>query len=301
MANGLVVVFGAAGHVGGVIADRLLKAGRRVRVGGRSVGRLEALARRGAEAVAADVTDGAAVRRALEGAEAAFVLSPPPGVTTGIRALQDRVAQLIGDGLEAARVPFAVALSSIGAELSQGNGPIAGLHVLEERLRRIAGLRTLSLRAGYFFENTLGSIAMIKATGAMGGPIRPDLPVACIASRDIGEAAASRLQALDWQGFEALELQGERHLTQTEVASALGRAIGKPDLTYRAFPYPDAEKGMIQAGLPPELAALYVEMARGFNEGRLRPLQPRSASTTTATSIESWAAEVFAPAYRHEG
>jgi len=47
-----------------------------------------------------------------------------------------------------------------------------------------------------------------------------------------------------------------------------------------------------------ELAASYVELARGLNEGRIRPTQPRSAATATPTSIEAWARDVFAPAYR---
>ena len=99
-------------------------------------------------------------------------------------------------------------------------------------------------------------------------------------------------------GHEVLELQGQRDLTPAECAAVLGKAIGRPDLKYVAFPYPDAEKGMIKAGVSPEMAALYIEMSKGFNEGRLRPLAPRSASTTTPTSLEAWAAEVFAPAFR---
>jgi hypothetical protein len=84
----------------------------------------------------------------------------------------------------------------------------------------------------------------------------------------------------------------------SEVATALGKAIGKPDLGYVQFPYADAEKGMVAAGLPQEMAALYAEMSKGFNDGHLRATQPREAATTTTTSIEKWAAAVFAPAFR---
>lgn len=301
MADTLYVIFGASGHVGGLAAARLLEAGKKVRVVARKADGLRAHAARGAEVATGSVEDPAFVRRALDGAGAALVLVPPPATATGIRAWQDRVAGIVGDALEAARVPRAVALSSIGADVPGGTGPIAGLHVLEERLDRIAGLDALHLRPGYFLENHLGAIGMIRGTGGNGGALRPDLGMAQVATRDIGEVAARRLLALDWKRGEVQELQGERDLTMAEVTTALGKAIGKPELRYVQFPYGDAEKGMVQAGLPAELAALYVEMARAFNEGRARSTQPRSPATTTPTSVERFATEVFAPAWRAAG
>lgn len=297
MADTLYVVLGASGHVGGTIAERLLDAKKKVRVCARSADKLKGFAGRGAEVVTGSIDDPAFLKRAFQGAAAAFVLLPP-NLAPGIRAWQDRTAAAIGDALEAAKVARSVTLSSIGADQPGGSGPIAGLHVLERRLDGTRGLAPLHLRPGYFLENHLASIGMIKGMGALGGALRGDLKMAQIATRDIGEAAARRLLALDWTGRAVQELQGQRDLTMTEVAAALGKAVGKPDLRYVQFPYPDAEKGMVAAGLPQEMAALYAEMAKGFNDGHLRATQPRSAATTTPTSIEKWAAEVFAPAYR---
>jgi len=41
-----------------------------------------------------------------------------------------------------------------------------------------------------------------------------------------------------------------------------------------------------------------MDMARGFNDGRVKATQPRTPASTTPTSIERWAADVFAPAFR---
>jgi uncharacterized protein YbjT (DUF2867 family) len=291
------VVFGATGHVGGIVAARLLEAGKRVKAVARTAEKLKALAGRGAEVAAGSVDDPAFVRRTLEGAEAAFVLLPP-NFAPGIRAFQDRTAAVLGDALEAARVPYSLSLSSIGADQPAGNGPIAGLHVLEQRLDRIPNHSPLHLRPGYFFENHLGSIGMIKSMGLVGSALRGELKMAQIASKDIGEAAARRLRALDWKGRNVQELQGERDLTMAEAAAIIGKAIGNPALKYVQFPYPDALQGMVKMGLPQEMAALYVDMAKGFNEGIARPTQPRSAATTTPTSFEQFVAEVFAPAFK---
>jgi uncharacterized protein YbjT (DUF2867 family) len=296
MARNVNVVLGATGHVGSVIAARLLDAGEKVRVVGRSTEKLAAFVRRGAEAAAGTVEDEAFLRRAFDGARAAFVMLPPY-TGSGIRSWQDRTAANLAGALSAARVPYAVVLSSIGADLRDGNGPVAGLHVLEQRLDLIGGLSSLHLRPGYFFENNLGMIGMLRSMGTLGGALRADLKMAQIASRDIGEVAARRLRELGWTGHTVEELHGERDLTMAEVATALGTAIGKPDLRYVQSPYPDAQKGMVQGGLPEELAALYVDMAKGFNEGRVRPAQPRTPASTTPTSIERWAVEIFAPVF----
>lgn len=293
----LYVVLGASGHVGEVAAGRLLEGGKKVRAVARHPERLAALAKRGAEVAGGSIDDDAFLRRALEGARAAFVLLPP-NLSPGIRAWQDRTAARLGDALEAARVPYAVTLSSIGAQLPAGNGPIAGLHALEQRLDRVPGLSPLHLRPGFFFENHLPWVGMIRGLGMVGSALRADLPIAQIATRDIGEVAARRLLALDWKGRLVQELQGARALTMADAAAILGKAIGKPDLRYVQFPYPDALKGMVQVGLPEEMAALYVEMSRGFNEGHVVMTQPRSAATTTPTTLERWAEEVFAPAFR---
>jgi uncharacterized protein YbjT (DUF2867 family) len=297
MADGTTVVFGATGHVGGAIADRLLAAGRKVRVVARSADRLAALGKRGAEVLAGDLTDADLARRATAGARAAFVLLPP-SFAPGFRAYQDRGIAALATALEANRVEYAVTLSSIGADQEKGGGPIIGLHLLEQRLDRIRGLQRLHLRPGYFFDNHLQAVGMVKGLGLYGSAIRADLPMTQIDPRDIGEVAARRLLALDWKEREVLELQGQRDVTMAEVTAALGKAIGKPELRYAAFPYPDARAGMIRAGLAEDMADLYLEMSAGFNDQRLRARQPRSAATTTPTSIEAWAEKVFAPAFK---
>ena len=46
-----------------------------------------------------------------------------------LRGAQNRISQAIAFGLREAPVPYVVNLSSIGAEVPYGTGPIAGLHV----------------------------------------------------------------------------------------------------------------------------------------------------------------------------
>src|SRR6185437_7393243 len=184
---------GATGNTGRVVADHLLDRCKKVRVIGRSKERLQPLVDRGAEAFVADLSDQGALTKAFTGAEGVYAMIPPNGTSQDFRSEQRRVAKAIAGALESARVKHAVALSSIGADKEAGTGPVAGLHEFEEILNRVAGLNVLHLRAGYFMENTLGQAAAIHAMGFAVGPLRGDLKLPLIATRDIGSAAAELL------------------------------------------------------------------------------------------------------------
>jgi len=93
-----------------------------------------------------------------------------------------------------------VTLSSVGADKPDKTGPVVGLHNMEKRLAQIKGLNALHLRAGYFMENTLAQTGIIKSFGMMAGPVRADVPLPMIATRDIGVAAAEALLRLDFEG-----------------------------------------------------------------------------------------------------
>ncbi len=189
----------------------------------------------------------------------------------------------------------AVLLSSLGAEAASGTGPIVGLHAIEERLKAIAGLNLLILRAGYFYENNYGSLGLIKHQGINGSAIEPDVAMPTIAAADIGWAAAEALRTGDFSGTVVRELTGPRDLTMTEVTRALGKAIGKPDLPYVRFPDDGYVEGLKGAGFAPDAARLFLEMAQAFNKGLVRA-QPGSEKVRTTTTFEAFA-DVFGQAY----
>ncbi len=121
------------------------------------------------------------------------------------------------------------------------------------------------------------------------------LKIAQIATQDIGDHAALRLVKMDFKGKEIQELLGQREISMEEATTVLGKAIGKPDLKYVQFPYPDALQAMMGMGFSKSVAESFVEMNKGFNEGIFGKPQ-RTAANTTATSIEEFATH-FAVAY----
>jgi uncharacterized protein YbjT (DUF2867 family) len=296
----MYVVTGATGNTGRVITERLLAEGQKIRAIGRNPEHLKPLAAQGAEPFVADVTNAAALTRAFTGADAVYAMIPPNVAAQDVHAYEDSVVAVIAAALEKAGVRHAVTLSSIGADKPDKTGPVVGLHHLEEALNKIDGLNVLHLRAGYFMENTLAQVGIIQTFGMTAGPLRTDLKLPLIATRDIGEVAAAALAKLDFSGHQTRELQGQRSLDMTEATAMIGKAIGKPDLRYAQLPDAQLRPALLQLGMSPNFVDLLLEMSAALNSGYMRPLEKRSPENTTPTSFETFVAEVFVPLYKQK-
>jgi uncharacterized protein YbjT (DUF2867 family) len=292
--NATYVILGASGNTGSIIAHFLLSKGKKVRVVGRDAERLQRFVRKGAEAFTADVSDAAGLTKAFSGAAAGYLMLPP--ITS--REDQEREGDAIAKAVKESGLRFAVNLSSYGAQVPEGTGPVEGLHSSEQKLNAVSGLSVLHLRAAYYMENNLAAIDMIHEMGIFGHALLPDLKMPMVTTRDVGDYAAQRLLDLDFSGRQTRELLGERDLSMAEATAVIARGIGKADLRYVQFPYDQVQQALTQEGFSPRKAAVYIDMFKAINAGVLVPLEPRSRENTTPTSFEKFVQDVFAPAYR---
>jgi uncharacterized protein YbjT (DUF2867 family) len=214
------------------------------------------------------------------------------------REEQERQSDAIAAAVKNSGLRYAVHLSSYGAHVPKGTGPVTGLHSSEQKLNGISDLNVLHLRPGYFMENNLAAIDMIRGMGMFGHALLADLKLPLIATRDVGAYAAQRLLDLDFSGRQTRELLGERDLTMTEATAVIARGIGKPDLRYEQFSYDQLQQVLTQAGFSPKKAAVYIEMFQSINAGLLAAQEPRSSQNSTPTSFEKFVQDIFAPAYR---
>jgi uncharacterized protein YbjT (DUF2867 family) len=291
--NETYVILGASGNTGSIIANSLLSAGNKVRVVGHDSGRLQRFVDKGAEAFTADMSDVAALTRAFRGTRAAYLLLPP----AKSREDQERESDAIAKAVKESGLGYAAHLSSYGAQVPEGTGPVAGLHSSEQKLNAISSLNVLHLRAAYFMENNLAAIGMIHHMGIFGNALLPDVKLPMVATRDVGNYVAQRLLDLDFSGKQTRELLGERDLSMTEASAVIARGIGRPDLRYEQVPYDRMQQVLTQLGVPPKAAAMYIEMYKAINAGVLVPLEPRSPGNSTPTSFEQFVRDVFAAAY----
>lgn len=291
----MIAILGATGNVGRKIADILIKKGEKVRLIARSGDKLRPLVGKRSEAMAGDAVDTEFLVQAFKDADAVFTLIPPNKMTGNYLEFSDRIGSSIARALEIARISHVVNLSSVGAELSSGTGPVVGLHHQEERLNRIPGLNVLHLRAACFMENLLMNTDRIRSKGVNADVITGNLQIPMIATRDIASFAAERLSKRDFTGSSVQYLLGKHDLSMNEATVTIGIKIGKPNLRYATLSYEDAERGLMAAGFSKDVSRLYSEMNKAFNDGRIAV--KRSAENTTQTSFAEFCDEVFVPRY----
>lgn len=294
----MIAIVGASGNTGSVVAESLIAHGKKVRVLGRNAGHLEKFTSQGAEAFTADATDAVSLTNAFEGAEAVYAMVPPNPSSPDFRAYQDQISDALTKAIASAAVPKAVVLSSVGADKPEKTGPVTGLHRLEEKLNGVAGLDAIYLRAGYFMENLVPQAAVIQKLGMLAGPVRADLPLPMIVTRDIGAAAAELLLKPDFTGKQPRELLGQRDVTYAQIAPIIGNAIGKPGLKYSKLPALVLRPALKQMGLSGSVANALLEMAEALNSGHMVALEPRSEGNTTPTPIETFIAKEFVPRFQ---
>ncbi len=262
----MYAIVGATGHTGNVAAQTLLSRGKKVRVVVRDTAKAKPFTALGAESAVAEVTDTAALAKAFAGAEGAYLLIPPNVQAPNFRQFQDRASRAMADAVRTAKVPHVVALSSIGADVPTGNGPIAGLYVLEQALRELAGTRSTFIRAGYFMENLGGALGMLDK-GIVPSFFPANAKLDMIATSDIGELAASLLVE-GAKETSALNFASPP-ISMNEVAAAVSRITGKP-VTVQEAPLEAVVPTFMSFGMPESLAALYREMIEGFVTGRIK-------------------------------
>lgn len=292
----MYVLLGSNGQITSQLARRLLAAGHPVRVVGRSATSLAPLAEAGAQVVVGDPADPARLVQAFTGATAAFTMIPPCYAAPVMRVAQDRIGESIARALSQVPVPRVVNLSSIGAELARGTGPIEALHAQEQRLDALPGIDLLHLRPGSFMENLLPAVQEIEATGTLPGLEAAEAPIPMVATRDIVTVAARELTQPSRRGV--VLLQAPRPVSMNEAAAAFGSVLGRPDLRYTQVE-PSAMKAVLLAqGLSADAADQLDILARWLSTAALDSATagPR---LTQPTTFEIFARESLAQAVAH--
>ncbi len=269
----MFVIAGASGKSGRVVAETLLSQGKPVRVLVRDTAKASELRSRGAEVALAPLEDTRALERALQGATGFHTLLPEDLAAADFHAHRRRMADAIAAAISASGVPHVVFLSAAAATLPDGNGPAKDLHYAEAALRAVASKLTI-IRASYFQENVLGSLAPAKHEGIYPNFLpSAEFPFPTVATRDIGQLAARCLVEPPARS-EVLDLVGPAYSVR-DMAEQLGRGLGK---SLRVVDV------LTKAGLPGPFAEAVAEMFACLASGRISPKGDRVV--TAATTLD---------------
>ncbi|WP_188197835.1 NAD(P)H-binding protein [Nonomuraea sp. SYSU D8015] len=291
-----IAVTTPSGNVGRFLVGHLVRAGVRPRLLSRHPEQAHTRWGDLVDTREVDLRDAAAVTEATHGIDALYLVVPP-GQSDDPVAAYAAIGETVAAAIAENRVPRTVLQSSVGAELRKGAGEIDGLARVEEALDRIAaadtGLAVTHLRCGYFFSNLLFELDAIRSgTVAV---LRPtDEPFPWVAPADIAMVAASLLLRPDWSGRRVQAVHGPRDLSWDQALAAVGDVLGRTIIAHRVED--EAMRATLTGlGMSEAQAEAIMGMSTGLREGFV-PEQPRTAETTTDTTLEAWALAELRPA-----
>ena len=262
------VITGSLGNISKPLAEKLVAAGHTVTVissKAEKVAKIEAL---GAKAAIGSVEDIGFLTQIFKGADAIYTMVPPNFGSGNWKQYIAGIGDNYAVAIKSSGVKNVVNLSSMGAHMQEGCGPVSGLFFVEKALNGLEDVNVKHLRPGFFYPNFMANIQMIKHMGVIGGNYGVGTKLVISHTGDIAEAAAEELLNLSFKGKSVRYVISDEKTTN-EVAAILGAAIGKPDLPWVDFKDEDSLGGMLQAGLPEDTAKNYTEMGAAMRSGEM--------------------------------
>jgi uncharacterized protein YbjT (DUF2867 family) len=187
-------------------------------------------------------------------------------------------------------------LSSIGAHMGNGAGPVDGLYDAEQKLNALPDVNAVYLRPSYFMYNLFNMIGMVKGMGIMGSNFGNDEPIALTHTADIADVALDKLLDTTILGKQIQYIASDER-SGAEIARVLGEAVGKPQTPWIVFSDEQNTQGMLQAGLNEEMATQYTKLGEAMRTGQMQADYMLNRPELGSVKLETFANQEFAPAF----
>lgn len=264
-----IIITGSLGNISKPLTRMLLKEGHEVTVISRDAAKVAPIEILGAKAAIGSVQDLEFLIKTFEGADAVYTMVPPVSYMkpdldpiAEFKTVGQNYAQAIGS----AGVKKVVNLSSWGAHRDNGTGGIVGTFYLEQVMDALpADVSIVHIRPTSFYYNLFAFIPAIKYTGKIAANYGGDDVTVLVSPEDIATAIADEMGKTITG--RSVRYVASDELTCSEVASVLGKAIGKPDMEWVRISAEEAQKNLEAVGLPSKSASLLVELQEGHHKG----------------------------------
>jgi len=283
------VIAGSLGHISKPLSQKLLANGHEVTIITSKNDNEAAINELGAKAAVGSLEDVQFLSNTFKDADAVYTMIPPNWNPTKWKDWIGSIGNNYAKAVKEAGVKYVVNLSSIGAHMPDGCGPVSGLHRVEEALNKLENVSVRHLRPAYFYHNLLAQVGMIKHANILGANFgETHFPM--VHPADIADAAAEELLNLSFTGHSVRYIVGDEK-SGADIASVIGQAINKPGLPWVVFSDGQSVEGAIQAGLNEEVAKNYTEMGSAIRSGEMFAEYRQNKPSFSKIKLEDFAKE----------
>ena len=281
----MIAVLGATGNTGRTVVKELQALGHDPLCIVRNPERARELLGAGTKIAEAELTDRAALEKALHGAESVFLV-------TGHNPQMVEQESNVLDAAAQAGSRYLVHVSAVSAVATRDSAAMVGRshYAVEEKLRR-CGIGWIILRPGLFMQNILAQSASIKNDGKIFLPFAKDLPLALTDARDTAAVGARILIDPARHAGKTYDLTGAL-TSYAAFAEDFSQTLGRK-IAYVGVTFEQAEQAMKARNMPGWLVADLLAIARfaadgAFSTENTRPITEivRRAPLTTRQFVE---------------
>ena len=293
-----IVVTGSLGNISKPLIIQLIKQGHTVTVISSSLDRKSEIEALGAKSAIGKIEDPEFVKQTFSGQEAAYCMLPPfkffDDPTLDYKKEASIIAKNYFQAITDAGIKKVIHLSSVGAEKETNTGILIFHHIVEKELKKLpSDIALTHIRPVSFDYNLYAFTEMIKGEGFLAGFVGKLFTlryyglkgllkgysgiilsnygandvIPWVSPIDIAAAIAEEFEGTE-SGRKVKYVACEE-LTCQEVASIIGKAVGKPFLKWVLISDKQMTKALKQYGAPESLANEVTEMNKTMHDGSL--------------------------------
>lgn len=269
-----IVLTGSLGNIGKPLATDLINKGHSVIVITSSGDRTPAIEAIGARAAVGSMFDADFLTGTFEGADIVYLMETMEAAGDMFDKSVDFITRIneIGsnykNAVEKSGVKKLVHLSSIGAHTNQGTGILIFHYNVESILRQLPDDVAIKfIRPVGFYINMYSYLHTIKTKGAVVSNYGGDRKEPWVAPLDVARVISEEIDKPFTGRTERYVASDE--ISPNEMATALGQAIGQPDLQWRVITDEQLLDGWLSIGFNEQVAKGFVDLQASQRTGVL--------------------------------
>ncbi len=299
-----IVLTGSIGNIGKPLTQELVQKGHMVTVISSNAERQSAIEALGAKAAIGSMFDAGFLSETFKGADSVYLMETMEAAGDMFDKSVDFIASIsqIGQNyktaIEKAGVKKVVHLSSIGAHTNKGTGILVFHHHVENRLNQLGSDVSIKfIRPVAIYFNMFSFVNSIKNKGAIVSNYGGDQKEPWVSHLDIAHAVAEEMG----KTFEGRTVRyvASDEVSPNEIAKALGKAIGKPELKWTVISDEELLKSWLNIGFNEQVAKGFVEFQASQRTGVFYEDYYQNRPVLGKVKLADFAKE-FAQAYHQE-